>query len=152
MRITFLSERIKIFFALSIVAVAALLMLGSFETVQAEGERNWKLVYNHDENGNPISGSLEALIAAIRNGADVHILVHHSVWGEVLIKPQRVRVEVGGTRVIGLLTESNQTAGNEMVHRLMICRTDGTRDTIFQQNSGQENITEKVPMSWFVMQ
>jgi hypothetical protein len=36
-------------------------------------EFGWKAVYKHDDNGKPVSGSLDSLIAGIRNGYQVRV-------------------------------------------------------------------------------
>ena len=36
-------------------------------------ESGWKVVYKHDEYGNPMEGSIDSLIAGIRNGYDLRV-------------------------------------------------------------------------------
>lgn len=54
-------------------ASAALVLLLSSFNLYASEFKNWILAYHHDNSGNPISGSLNDLVTAIQNGADVRI-------------------------------------------------------------------------------
>ncbi len=42
-------------------------------TTTAETGSGWKAVYKHDEYGNPLEGSMDSLIAGIRNGYDLRV-------------------------------------------------------------------------------
>ncbi|MBI5142377.1 MAG: hypothetical protein HZA20_09350 [Nitrospirae bacterium] len=57
-----------------VVCSALLLMLVSGFGTMAYAARSWEFVYQHDENGNPVSGSLSDLIGAIDDGAEVRVV------------------------------------------------------------------------------
>ncbi len=49
------------------------IVLGVLMTFATNAQDNWRLVYENDENGNAVKGSLDELIALIRSGEEVRI-------------------------------------------------------------------------------
>lgn len=136
----------KLFIALFVASC----LLAASMPVFAGTVKNWELVYDHNADGTVKSGSLSDLVSAIRSGADVHI-VAHDTDSEVMVKPQRVRIYNNGSLVLAVLSEEyyNSTI-TDVVHRFTTFRTDGTRDVIFQQNSGYTNDFGTMAISWYV--
>lgn len=134
----------------TLILAAVLCIFGSYKPVHAGTIKNWELVYDHDANGNPIKGSLADLVSAIRNGADVQ-LVAHGPEADVLIKSQHVRIEGGGTLVVANIGDNTWNPSKTDVSlRIMLFRTDGTREIIYQPNSGYSTYTANIPMTWYV--
>lgn len=151
MKLNFFSSRKSLSIVTSILLAVALLFV-SFEPVQAGSITNWELVYDHDANGNTISGSFANLVSAIRSGADVQV-VQHGPLADVLIKAQHVRVEpvANPTLVIAFLSDfQTNTERTDVFRRLMVYKTNGVREITLQQNSGISNSTDNIAMSWYV--
>ena len=59
--------------------VYVVVFIGTFFSCNHEVQKTkpidsgWKSVYKHDENGNPMNGNIDSLIAGIRNGYDVRV-------------------------------------------------------------------------------
>ena len=56
---------------LSLFAISFIFFVSCNQQVSTDS--GWKAVYKHDEQGNPLSGSLDSLISGIRNGYDVRV-------------------------------------------------------------------------------
>ena len=140
----------KLFTFMIIPVMAALFLFTSINPAQAGTVKNWELVFENNADGTVKSGSLSELVSAIRSGADVHI-VAHDADSDVMVKPQRVRFYNNGSLVLAVLSEEyyNPTM-TDVVHRFTTFRTDGTRDVIFQQNSGYTNDFGTMAVSWYV--
>lgn len=139
------------FFTFLIIPIAAALFLfASIAPVQAGSIKNWELVYDHDATGKAISGSLVDLVTAIRSGADVQIVAHGPL-ADVLLKSQHIRVENGGALVVASISDNGWNDAKTDVHlRIMLFRTDGTREIIYQQSSGKVTDEANIPMTWYV--
>jgi len=133
-----------------ILIAAALLLFGTLQPVHAGSSKNWELVYAHDATGATLSGSLADLVSAIKNGADVQ-LVAHGPLADVLLKSQHVRVEGGGTLVVAAVADFfYEPIKADVFNRIMLFRTDGTREIQYQQSSGYPINYANIPMSWYV--
>lgn len=136
----------KLFIALF---VASCLLAASMPAC-AGTVKNWELVYENNADGTAKSGALGDLVSAIRTGADVQI-VAHGPDSDVLVKPQRVRIDSNGALVVALLSDNYYTPTmTDVVQRIMIFQTDGTRNIIFQQDSGYTNDFSTRAISWYV--
>jgi hypothetical protein len=112
--------------------------------------KNWELVYDHDATGKAISGSLVDLVNAIRSGADVQIVAHGPL-ADVLLKSQHIRVENGGALVVASISDNTwNDAKTDVYLRIMLFRTDGTREILYQQASGKVTDYANIPMTWYV--
>lgn len=140
----------RLFTFMIIPVMAALFLFASINPAQAGTVKNWELVYENNADGTVKSGSLADLVSAIRSGADVQI-VAHGPDSEVLVKPQRVRIDSNGALVVALLSDNfYNTPKTDVFQRIMIFQTDGKRDIIFQQNSGYTNDFATRAISWYV--
>ena len=49
----------------------------------SEATANWELVYEHDESGNTVSGSREALVSAVQSGKQLRIYIGDRSFGHL---------------------------------------------------------------------
>lgn len=145
--------------------ILAITVLSIALPIHASEFKNWILAYHHDSAGLPIEGSLNTLISAIQNGADVRV-----GFGNHNGKPASFREEgtliinnapASGTEVIlSTSTPSLNTNGSGNMtlvsgrYAYELLSTSGTRlvDTHFTTTGATDGprITQTWEMFWYI--
>lgn len=113
----------------------------------------WELVYQHDAAGNPLSGSMSDLAAAIKAGADVKLVVDNGTQ----IIPGILNVYNNDTAAYAQSTfmspNADGTLFNNDWRETDILRTDGLRLVVVHSvSTGNVAVTfsEHHGLKWFV--
>jgi hypothetical protein len=149
----------KLVFSLVLVFIAGSVFAGNLYCRGHEnrkGERcisaNWELAYEHDGYGVKTYGDIDVLISAIKNGADVKVILHSSVSGDSSFKLDKVNVSLTNI-VYGLRPElepnTPATSDTTLHPRLFTFSTTGETSIKFY-NASDLNVSLNYPLSWYV--
>ena len=115
----------------------------------------WELVYQHDADGNPLSGSMSNLAAAIKAGADVKLVVDNGYSTQII--PGILNVYNNDTAAYAQSTfmspNADGTLFNNDWRETDIFRTDGLRLVVVHSvSTGAVAVTfsEYHGLKWFV--
>jgi len=149
--------------ALCLLSISALLATAPNNSYASEF-KNWILAYHHDSSGSPIEGSLNTLISAIQNGADVRVgfgnyngkPTSFREDGVVIINPASSGTEVVWASKIPSLNADG--AGNLVLvtgrYAYELLSTTGTRlaDTYIITTGATDGprITQSREMFWYI--
>ncbi len=112
---------------------------------------DWEMVYKHDGAGNTLFGDLGDLINAIRNGADVQVVVDSSGSGQYIFKLQRANVNLSGNVVEGAFSDFYPSPDEtDLVQRKWFVSTTGEIKHIFKTNPYFQKMTVYYPVTWYV--
>ena len=124
-------------------------LLLSSAFVYAEIRPNWILAYAHDEYGNPIYGSVNHLVTAIKRGADVKVMVlwPDTIDGATTFTGDSFGYAADGS-IVFLKYSGNKMEADNFGYPFMIedkkgislFKTDGTVEYIHYNESGTNMI------------
>ncbi len=153
----------------TVLASGLLASVFSTDLAIAEGERvgfpRWDLVYEHDENGEPVAGDLNTLIEAVKSGADVKVGIRTRSGGgieyEAFYPCQFTYVTYDGPNVVGVNTSniSGMVTGDDFgffddaYHYFGMFKTTGEFDESrwsVGEHVDRGHTRVHVAMKWFV--
>lgn len=114
---------------------------------------NWKLVYEHDSNGNKISGDLDELIDAAMQGNDIKVMLHfYSAELHYQMLLSKVKVDICNRILTGYNFDFRQNpAENNVFCRISSYSTNGDYISIYEENKFYLNPEViRVSMSWYI--
>ncbi len=114
---------------------------------------NWELVYEHDSNGNKISGDLDELIDAAMEGNDVKVVLHfYSAELHYQMLLSKVKVDICNRILTGYNFDFRQNpAENNVFSRISSYSTNGEYISIYEENKFYRNPEViRVSMSWYI--
>ena len=119
--------------------------------------QSWEKVYQNDANGNPMFGSKEALIKAVRDGKDVKIMILTPVVNQEYYTPaENVWIKNGE---VTIQNAQSVSVGNDLnilpdaYNFIIMVNTMGVRHMSrwsLGEHKNKGNSSDRVNVTWFV--
>lgn len=115
------------------------------------------MLYEHDENGEPIDGSIKRLIEAVAKGCAIRIRVHHPNWSIQVMDAPLLSVEKGVVHAsdIDQISKTRDESGNyvyqdKSYHYFVIASSNGHfhAKRIYLDGTDRNTTTSKRHIAW----
>ncbi|MFN6943320.1 MAG: hypothetical protein ACK4ND_00120 [Cytophagaceae bacterium] len=127
-------------------------------TVPRHSRDNWELVFEHDQQGKPISGSIEKLAEAVRNGKEVRVMAYNKEL-EYIANAEHLWIKNGivymqNSSHISVIFQGDQLLFQDNAyHWYFIMNTNGERIMsrwLIGEHTPKGNNSDKTAAKWFV--